>query len=315
MLNICPTSNSGHFYFSGKIFDPCNNSSLCASKWKIATMKKYITIILSLCLAAISMAQNPAIVVEKNGKGAPVIFLPGFTCPGKVWNQTIENLKGNNQHFIVSYAGFGGIAPIKMPWYETIKKELIKYIQEQKLQNITIIGHSMGGTLALDIASEIPNLVSKLVVVDGLPCMRDLMMPGVSADQIQYKSAYNEQLLKMNDESFLKNATMFSKSMTNKADKVDILIDWSIKADRETYVYGYTDLLKTDIRPALSKITAQVMVLGASFPAKDMVEKTLNKQFENLPNKTIEVVPDSRHFIFFDQPEWFYNKVNSFISK
>ena len=140
-------------------------------------MKKIILTIVILSIVAAVSAQNNAIRVVKSGKGTPVLFLPGFTSPGSVWKETMTNLKGNYQSHFISYAGFNGIAPIRMPWYETIKKEMIDYIQSEKLTGLIIIGHSMGGTLAIDIAAELPSQVKTLVLVDALPCMRELMMP------------------------------------------------------------------------------------------------------------------------------------------
>ena len=278
-------------------------------------MKRYILTMFLLAAAALVSAQSPAIHVQKSGNGRPVLYLPGFTCPGTVWEETTRNLKGKNESHLVSYAGFNGMAPIKMPWYETIKNELLTYIRVNNLTGLYIIGHSMGGTLALDIAAEIPERIHSLVIVDALPCMRELMMPGVSADKIQYKNPYNDQLIKMQDDAFAKNAALYAKQMTNKTEKMELLTGWSIEADRETYVYGYTDLLKLDIRDRLSKVSARVLILGASFPSIEAVEKTMNSQYANLAVKTIEVVPDSRHFIFFDQPELFYTKLNTFLSK
>jgi pimeloyl-ACP methyl ester carboxylesterase len=277
-------------------------------------MKKIILSLLLISNIVLASAQNNAIEVTKTGKGAPVLFLPGFTCPGTVWNDCIQQLKGKYSVHIVSYAGFDGVAPIKFPWYSAIKEQLITYIKNNKLRNITVIGHSMGGTLGMDIAASLPAEVKKLLVVDGLPCMRDLMMPGMTADQFQYDNSYNKQQLKMDAAAFAKNVGYFANSMTNNTAKKDTLKQWMIRADRETYVYGYTDLLKLDLRPDLKNIKAKVLVLAASFPDTAAVQKTLESQFANLSAKTLTIAPDSKHFIFFDQPTWFYTQMNNFIN-
>lgn len=258
-------------------------------------------------------AQNSAIQVTKTGKGRPIVFLPGFTCPGTVWNDCIEKLKGTYAVHIVSYAGFDGLAPIKMPWYSAIKQELIDYIKDNQLQDISIVGHSMGGTLGLDIAASMPTEIKKLLVVDGLPCMRNLMMPGTSAEQMKYDNPYNKQQINMDAKSFAKNVSYFAKGLTNDSIKREVIMQWMIKADRETYVYGYTDLLKLDLRPDLKNIQAKVLVIAASFPDATAVQKTLDSQFKNLAVKTLTIAPNSNHFVFFDQPEWFYAQMNNFL--
>jgi len=278
-------------------------------------MKKLVSLFVSVVLVVSAYAQNPSIYPVKSGKGAAVLMLPGFTTPGSVWGETINSLEGDYQTIQISYAGFNGHPAIEMPWYSTIKNDLIEYLENEKLKDVIIIGHSMGGMLAMEIASEAPELVSKLIIVDALPCMRALMMPGVPEQAIQYESPYNQQMLQQSDSARKATAKMMSMNMTMKQDKVDKLVQWSLEADLETFVYGYTDLLKVDLRPQLEKITARSLVLGASFPDAALVEKNLTDQFSNLQEKELVIATNSRHFIMFDQPEWFYEQVNNFLSK
>ena len=278
-------------------------------------MKKFkITFVLLLTVIGFSVAQTSAIKVEVSGTGNPIIFLPGFTNPGSIWNDTVENLEQKGEYHLVSYAGFNGNAPIEMPWYDTLKKELITYIQEKNLTNVKIISHSMGGNLAVDIAAALPDTVTAMVLVDSIPCMRELMMPGVPAEQLQYDSPYNKQMLVMSDEQFKQSVSFMAQGMTNKKEKVDVLLNWILEADRKTYVYGYTDLLKLDLRNVLDKVKAKTLILGAGFPTLEVAKGNFEKQYAALPQKTIEMVPDSKHFIMFDQPELFYQKVNTFLA-
>lgn len=274
-------------------------------------MKK-VLIICTLLVAQLAQSQSP-IQVEKSGEGNPIVFLPGFTTPGSVWDETIKNLSGSFETHTVSYAGFNGLEPIGTPWYAPIKEALVAYIKEEKLTNLTVIGHSMGGNLATQLAAELD--LQGLIIVDALPCMRELMMPGVPASSLQYDSPYNNQMLNMPADGFKNTATMMASNMTNTEDKIDLIASWSLAADRKTYVYGYTDLLKLDLRPQLENISVETLILGASFPSKEMVLTNFEKQYANLENKTIEIADDSKHFIMFDQPEWLYTQINQYLTK
>ena len=278
-------------------------------------MKKFTFTITLIFATFIAFAQNPAIYIEKVGNGDPILFLPGFTTPGSVWDETIEQLPTEYLSIKVSYAGFNNLPAIEMPWYETIKTELIEYIQKENLNKITIIGHSMGGMLAIDLAESIPTKIHKLVLVDALPSIRALMMPGVPAEAIQYESPYNTQMLAQTDEEILTMAKMTSQNMTYKAERIEELTKWSLEADRKTFIYGYTDLLKLDLRDALKSIKVPSLVLGASFPDREIVKKNFDEQYANLSNKEILLAPESKHFIMFDEPEWFYSTINKFLTK
>jgi len=278
-------------------------------------MRKYLLLCLCLSITLFAWSQNPSFTVQKSGKGKAVLLLPGFVTPGSVWQETVRQIPSKHQMHVFTYAGFGGTAPIDTPWYAAIKRDLLLYIKKEKLSHFIIIGHSMGGTLAMDIAATLPDKVDKLVLVDALPCMRDLMMPNVSADKILYNSPYNQQVLDMKAEAFQQMAAMMAGGMTARKDKADTIQQWILTADRNTYVYGYTDLLKLDLRPELARIQAKVMIIGATFPTKEVAKATMEKQFANLKSKEIIMAPDSRHFIMFDQPEWFYAQVNAFLKQ
>ncbi len=174
--------------------------------------------------------------IETIGEGKPILYLPGFTTPGSIWKETIQNINLNTESHLISYAGFNGNAPIEMPWYDSIKKSIIKYLNDKKLNEVIIIGHSMGGNLAVDIAAELPGRISKIVIVDVLPCMLELMMPNVPAESIQYESPYNTQLLEMDEEQFKNMATMMAANMTFNKEKIDTLASWIYEADRKTWV-------------------------------------------------------------------------------
>jgi len=278
-------------------------------------MKKVCLLLLGVVIAIATAYAQPAIHVKKSGKGDPVIFLPGFTCPGSVFDETISHLNKSYESHIVSYAGFNGHAPIKMPWYEAIKKEMIDYINNNNLSNVRIVGHSMGGMLGVDLAAELPGKIRSVVAVDALPCLRELWMPGTPASAFKYDSPYNKQQLALTNDQVRQNGAMMASGMTLVKTKADSVLNWMMTADRETYVYGYTDLLKIDLRESLAKVTAKTLVIGAPFPDAATVTANFEKQYANLKNKTIVIADNSRHFIMFDQPEWFYGKVNTFLAE
>ncbi len=275
------------------------NTSSCSSTKTTANQSKSI--------------EPTPFVVETIGKGKPIFYLPGFTVPGSIWKETVENLDLKGKSYLFSYAGFNGNKPIKMPWYENIKNSIIKYIKDSNLNEIIIVGHSMGGNLAVDIAAELPDRISKMVIVEALPCMREVMMPNVPAESLFYESPYNKQMLEMNEQQFKGMASMMASNMTLNKEKVETLTNWILEADRKTWVYGYTDLLKLDLRNILSKIKCETLITGASFPDVKIAKENYENQYSNLTNKTIVMASNSKHFVMFDQPKWFYETIDNFL--
>lgn len=279
-------------------------------------MKRLITITLSLIVLVINTinAQNKALRIEEVGTGKPIILLPGFATSSSVWDQTIENLKGNHKFIKVTYAGFDGVAPVELPWYPKLVDDLLSYINDNKLNDIQIIAHSMGGNLAIDLAAQLGKRVSKMILVDALPCIRETIMPGVPASAVSYDNPYSNQMIGMPKEDFSQMAMGMAAGMTNQADKIGLLSQWIAESDRTIYVHGYTDLLKIDQRELLGGLKVETLIIGAPQPSKAEAEETLNNQFAKLEHKQLVMAPENtKHFIMFDASQWFYNQVNSFL--
>ena len=70
----------------------------------------------------------------------------------------------------------------------------------------------------------------------------------------------------------------------------------------------------TDLRPELPKIKQEILILASIFETKENSEIVYGKQYELLKNKTL-IVADSKHFIMYDQPDWFYAQIDHFLNK
>ena len=70
---------------------------------------------------------------------------------------------------MLTLAGFAGVPPIEQPLIASVRTELVEYIRAHQLTRPILIGHSLGGTLALAIAADHPDLVGPIIVVDSLP--------------------------------------------------------------------------------------------------------------------------------------------------
>lgn len=277
-------------------------------------MKKLILFTALIIVAASVSAQTNSFQVKKSGSGTPVLLLPGFTCPGEIWDETAAHLGDGYEFHQISYAGFNGIDAIELPWYSSISKDLRQYVETEGMEELIIIGHSMGGMLAMDIAADIPERVGKLILVDALPCIRQVMMPQMKAEDITFDNPYNQRMLQMDEQAFKQNATYMAQGMTNKTDKVDDLVSWVMEADRTIYTYGFTELLKLDQREKIADITAKTLILAADSFGKEMVQKNNESQFEKLADKDIRIADSSKHFIMFDQQEWFFDQLDSFLN-
>jgi pimeloyl-ACP methyl ester carboxylesterase len=276
-------------------------------------MKKSIFILL-VVFGSTQLFSQTSFNVDIKGKGNPILLFPGFGCTGQVWDETVAEVSKTHKCYIFTFAGFGNVKAIDKPWFATIKSDLEKYISTNKLEKSILIGHSLGGTLSLWLASQNPEWFKKIILVDALPSSAALMIPNYKGDIIPYDNPQSTSMLKMSDVDFKNMNNQSAKYMSNNKEKQKLIVEMMNQCDRKTFVYGYIDMMNLDLRPEIAKIKKPVTILAATNPSREIAAKTYNDQYKNLPSVTILYAENSAHFVMFDQPEWFLKQVSQIIN-
>lgn len=241
-----------------------------------------------------------AFAVHVAGTGRPILLIPGLGCPGSVWDDTVAHLHA--QTHVVELAGFAGRAPrvTDAPVIATARDQLVRYIRDRKLDHPVIIGHSMGGFLALWLAADAPELVGPVIVIDN-----GAYFPGDEASAAKVR----DQMLAASDAAFSESVHEMFGNMFNDARRAEPLIADVVKSDRTTFARALYELFTTDLRPELPKITAPVLALLADGPyAAD-----ITKQLAAIPHHTTKVIPHTHHFVMADDPAATFAAIDEFL--
>lgn len=275
-----------------------------------------LSLLILLWMGQSVAGQSTSIQVTATGKGNPVIFLPGFASDASVWNTTVSKFSKTHQCHVIDYAGFGKLAPIEFPWLPSILEDLKSYVAALNSENLTIVGHSMGGTIATWLAAQPELKITEIIVIDGLPATGAMMMPNFSPENMVYDNAYNNQMLAMDAATFEQMAAGMAAGMATDPEHQKTIRENILNCDRKTYVYGYTDYLKLDARPMLKNISIPVTIIGAGkLYGKEMALKTYKEQYANLTGYTLKINPDAKHFIMMDAPVWLEEQLNRILVK
>lgn len=268
-----------------------------------------------------NFAQNTnAFEVQVVGKGQPIILIPGYSCSGEVWNETVDHLKNNYQLHVMTLAGFGTAKPIANDEIlKTVHDQIIQYVKTNKLQKPMLIGHSLGAFMTLWLHSSEPELFGKSICVDGVPFISALYNPLATAESVKANPQFNKAMVIENfknlpDEGYIDNMAKSMAFQVNDPVRARQIATWSFQSDRATLGSTIVEMSSTDLRPELPKIKQDILVLASIFETKENSLKIYQNQYDLLKSKTIEVA-DAKHFIMYDQPEWFYAQIDTFLAK
>ena len=266
--------------------------------------------------------------VRVDGPAHPVgdvILIPGLSSSPEVWDGLTDALKGRYRVHRIHVQGFAG-APaednatgnVSAP----VAEDLARYIAEQGLNKPAVIGHSMGGTIGMMLAARHPDSVGRLMVVDMVPFMGAMFaQPGTNptaesvapvADMIHQGMANSPR------EQYQAQADAQIAAMINTESlRAGPLEDNRTSDQKVSAAAAFRELIVTDLRPEISRITAPTEVLYVKFNdprmTPEIADAIYRASFANLPGATLTRIDDSAHFIMLDQPVRFAAEVNAFL--
>lgn len=251
--------------------------------------------------------------VKKTGKGnQSLLFIPGFASSGDVWSETTARFEKNFTCYTLTMAGFAGTKPQADASFKDWEKGIAAYIKNNKIDKPIIIGHSMGGGLALAIAADYPELVGKIVIVDTLPCLAAISDPNFTSKENNDCSSTITQLTAMSDDQFHKMQTQTMPRLLADTSMQETVINWSMKSDRKTFAKMYCDFSNTDLRDKIKNIQCPSLILLESFFAN--LKPTIEGQYKNLKNANMQYASKGLHFIMYDDKDWYFNQLTHFLS-
>jgi pimeloyl-ACP methyl ester carboxylesterase len=268
--------------------------------------------------AQLGLAQSYSFQVTVTGKGKPVLLIPGYSCSGEVWNETVAHLQDRYECHVLTLPGYAGVAPIKQHVLQTVRDEIIRYIRDKKLDKPVLIGHSLGAFMSLWVSCQAPELTGKLICVDGVPFISGMMNPAITADSLRKNPMYNPEVVAQNfvnlpTASYESNVVKSMRTQVGDTVRARQIAHWSATSDRKTLGYTLVEMSTTDLRQAIRDIQSPTLILGSLYMnSKETSERILTEQYKHLGRKTIAVA-NTRHFIMYDDPAWFYSQLDNFL--
>ncbi|WP_031427061.1 alpha/beta fold hydrolase [Flavimarina sp. Hel_I_48] len=247
------------------------------------------------------------------GKGTPFIILHGFLGMGDNWKTLGGRFaEAGYEVHLIDQRNHGRSVNSDDFSYDLMAEDLKKYCDEQKLDQIILLGHSMGGKTAMKFAVNYPDQVSKLLIADIAP---------------KYYAPHHEQILEG-----LTALQANEDARTSRGDADEFLKqyiqEWGTRQFLLKNLYWKKDKILA-LRLNLPVLKNAGETIGEALEENERYEgKTLflrggksayikdsdfNLIKTHFPESEVITVPDAGHWLHAENPDFFYREVINFL--
>ncbi len=277
--------------------------------------------------SAVFADQASWIDVKVEGEGPSVILIPGLSSSSDVWTATAAALKPTHRVHLVQVKGFADSAAAQSMDSDGLMAgltaQLAEYITTHTSARPTVIGHSMGGYLALRLSRDHPTLIGKIVIVDALPFYSTLFNPAATAEGMKATATgFKAQVIAGAAQDPAQRRPQQSRMLSNMvtgADDLNTVTDWAMQSDAKVVGQAVFELMTSDLRGDLAGLKTPSLVLAAWAPGGPFSQaQTLGfwqGQYAAHPTVIVETVSSAKHFIMLDQPDVFITRIKAFLTE
>ena len=248
------------------------------------------------------------------GQGKPLIILHGLFGVSDNWVGLAKRIAGFGYHVFVLDQRNHGQSPHSETFnYSALVDDLKEFALEHELKDLILLGHSMGGKVAMSFAIENPSMVSKLIVVDI--ALRSYALSQNNKAILEVMRAVDLSKLTSRDELMsiletkIPSARVRLLALKNLHRVERKQFQWRINIDS---IYKNLQDLSKDI-PLDTPFKKEVLFIkgGKSDYINDADTADINQVFTS---NTICIIQEASHWVHADQPELFLECVGRFIT-
>lgn len=235
--------------------------------------------------------EAPPEVIEGRGE-FEMVLIHGLGSKAAVWDQVKPYLMGTFKVRVFEMSGHGSTQPVMDPTLESETDRLEAFIADEGLVYPTLVGHGMGGMIALNYSIRHPADVHRLIVMDTAP---------KQLASIEEKTEVAKQLATNYDEFV---ASRFMNISPDKAITDDI-IDTALRTDSASFISLLMSSFDYDVTGDLYTMSVPMLVIGSElmFPGADSSQHLLEHYgFGSAKSLSFKRMGKTGHFMMLERP-------------
>lgn len=245
------------------------------------------------------------------GSGQPLLILHGFLGMSDNWKSLATQFSVHFQVHTLDLRNHGKSLHSSAFSYDIMAQDVFEYCQAHKLSSIHIIGHSMGGKVAMTLATTHPELISKLIVADigpkFYPQHHQLILAGLNAVDFSKKPSRSEAEAIL--EKFIPDfgTRQFLLKNLYWKEPGQLAFRFNLAAFNEN-----VDQVGQALPDHAQFFKPTLFIRGGN--SNYILDPDFDAIKQHFPLATIQTIPETGHWLHAENPTLFYNMVVSFLT-
>lgn len=247
------------------------------------------------------------------GQGFPIVILHGLFGSLDNWMTSAKHLaEAGFMPVLIDLRDHGKSPHSEAINYQIMADDVMQFMEEHWMYEAIIMGHSMGGKVALTLADQYPQVVSKLIVVDISPRKYK------EGHSDEFEALFSIDLSKLHSR---KEAEEQLKQRLKNIDTIQFFLKNLARNPDNTFQWKFNlPLLYQDYANILDGVTFHGIMNMPTLFLKGSMSPYIQKEDEvfirqNFSNVAIETISNTGHWVHADAPEDFLKAVLNFIKE
>lgn len=247
------------------------------------------------------------IYYERQGQGEPLIFIHGLGSSTQDWEYQRDFFSAKYTLLTFDLRGHGQtdkpLEPYSVPLFASDTAELIRQLFPKGMH---VVGHSLGGMVAFQLAVDAPELVKTLTIVNSAPAV---IFPSVKDHLLFYLRTFDVRLFGMNHMSTHLAKMLFPEP--GQKEFRDKFVERWCKNDPKAYSNSLRAFRGWSVMHRIHSIVCPTLIIAAD---QDYTPVSFKEYYTGLiPNAELVVIKNSRHITIIDQADTFNKTVGNFL--
>jgi 3-oxoadipate enol-lactonase len=244
---------------------------------------------------------------ESDGIGEPLIFLHGLGSSTLDWGQQIPAFIDRYRVIVIDMRGHGQSDKPPGPYsIQQFTDDLVNLMNTFRVGSAHVVGISMGGMIAFQLATQHPSRVKTLIIVNSGPEVK-LGIVGRLGAWLRFVIVRLMGMRKMGE-------TLAGRlfPQPDQASVRQTFIERWAKNDPRAYLDSLRAILRwPGVAKDLDKIQVPTLILASEYDYTSVASK--QAYAKKIPNAQVQIIPGARHAVPAEKPQEFNKIVRAFI--